>query len=125
MTQKLPTRLPQVSGIPSWLADWMRRVIEAINSLIDSGGGPGGSGDMTKAVYDPDNDGKFSADIIVDGTTNKTYTAVEQAKLAGIAANAEVNVNADWSAVSGDAQILNKPTLITQADVQRAVTLRL
>ena len=30
-------------------------------------------------------------------------------------ANAEENVNADWNAVSGDAQILNKPTLGTAA----------
>ena len=29
----------------------------------------------------------------------------------GVAAGAEVNVNADWNATSGDAQILNKPTI--------------
>ena len=52
-----------------------------------------------------------SADIITDGTTNKAYTAVEQTKLAGIEAGAEVNVNADWNAVAGDAEILNKPTI--------------
>lgn len=28
--------------------------------------------------------------------------------------NAEVNVNADWNAITGDAQILNKPTIPTQ-----------
>jgi len=39
------------------------------------------------------------------------YTTLEQTKLAGIAAGAEVNVNADWNATSGDAQILNKPTI--------------
>jgi hypothetical protein len=33
----------------------------------------------------------------------------DSVKLAGIAPGAEVNVNADWNAVSGDAQILNKP----------------
>lgn len=38
-----------------------------------------------------------------------------KAKLDGIAAGAEVNVNADWNAGSGDAQILNKPTLGTAA----------
>ena len=38
---------------------------------------------------------KLSADLIEDGTTNKVYTATEQTKLAGIAAGAEVNVNAD------------------------------
>ena len=36
----------------------------------------------------------------------------DSAKLAGIAPGAEVNVNADWNAVSGDAQILNKPTIV-------------
>ena len=36
-------------------------------------------------------------------------------KLAGIAAGAEVNVNADWNATTGDAEILNKPTLGTAA----------
>lgn len=39
----------------------------------------------------------------------------DKIKLNGIAANAEVNVNADWNAVEGDAQILNKPTLATVA----------
>jgi hypothetical protein len=56
---------------------------------------------------------KLSADLISDGSTNKVYTATEQSKLAGIAAGAEVNVNADWNASSGDAQILNKPTIPT------------
>lgn len=41
------------------------------------------------------------------------YTTEEKNKLAGIAAGAEVNVNADWNATSGDAQILNKPTIPT------------
>lgn len=39
----------------------------------------------------------------------------DKIKLNGIAAGAEVNVNADWNAESGDAQILNKPTLATVA----------
>ena len=43
------------------------------------------------------------------------FTNAEQTKLAGIETGAEVNVNADWNAVSGDAQILNKPTLATVA----------
>ena len=42
------------------------------------------------------------------------YTTAEKNKLAGIAAGAEVNVNADWNAASGDAQILNKPTIPTK-----------
>ena len=42
------------------------------------------------------------------------YTDAEKSKLAGIAAGAEVNVNADWNASSGDAEILNKPTIPAQ-----------
>lgn len=52
----------------------------------------------------------IDCDNHVSGTTNKVYTAAEQSKLAGIAYGAEVNVNADWNASSGDAQILNKPS---------------
>ena len=42
-------------------------------------------------------------------------SATDKTKLDGVAAGAEVNVNADWTAGSGDAQILNKPTLGTAA----------
>ena len=37
----------------------------------------------------------------------------DKTKLNGIAAGAEVNVNADWNATEGDALILNKPTIPT------------
>ncbi len=54
-------------------------------------------------------------DDIADGTTyvksENNYTDAEKSKLAAIAAGAEVNVNADWNSMSGDSQILNKPTL--------------
>ena len=43
------------------------------------------------------------------GLSSNDYTADEKAKLANIAAGAEVNVNADWNATTGDAAILNKP----------------
>ena len=52
-----------------------------------------------------------SADEIAEGQTNKFFTDAERTKLTGIATGAEVNVNADWDAVSGDAQILNKPSI--------------
>lgn len=55
------------------------------------------------------------SDDITEGTTNLFLTSAERTKLGGIEAGAEVNVNADWNAVSGDAQILNKPTLATVA----------
>ena len=59
---------------------------------------------------------KTAVDLKVDKVTGKglsteDYTTAEKSKLAGIEAGAEVNVNADWNAISGDAQILNKPTI--------------
>ncbi len=45
-------------------------------------------------------------------TAKNTYPSADATKLAGIAVGAEVNVNADWNAASGDAQILNKPTTL-------------
>jgi hypothetical protein len=46
-----------------------------------------------------------------------SMSAAHFSKLEGIAAGAEVNVNADWNAVSGDAQILNKPTILSLTQV--------
>ena len=46
-------------------------------------------------------------------TDSNVFTDADHTKLNGIAAGAEVNVNADWNAVSGDAEILNKPTDVT------------
>lgn len=60
----------------------------------------------------------YNANTVIDSSyvhTDNNYTTAEKSKLSGIAAGAEVNVNADWSAVSGDAQILNKPSLATVA----------
>ena len=45
------------------------------------------------------------------GLSTEDYTTTEKSKLAGIQSGAEVNVNADWNSTSGDAQILNKPTI--------------
>lgn len=58
----------------------------------------------------------ITAQQAADITTNNAkvgITTAQTAKLSGIAEGAEVNVNADWNATSGDAQILNKPTLLT------------
>lgn len=78
-----------------------------------TGGGGGGAVDSVNGqtgvvVLDAD-------DIDDTSTTHKFTTASDITKLAGIQAGAEVNVNADWNAVSGDAQILNKPSLAAVA----------
>lgn len=45
------------------------------------------------------------------GLSTNDYTTAEKNKLSGIAAGAEANVKSDWNATSGDAEILNKPTI--------------
>lgn len=60
--------------------------------------------------------GQSALDLKVDKVTGKglsenDFTDALKTKLDGIQAGAEVNVNADWNATSGDAQILNKPTI--------------
>jgi hypothetical protein len=45
------------------------------------------------------------------GLSANDFTNTLKTKLDGIEAGAQVNVNADWNATSGDAQILNKPTI--------------
>lgn len=44
-------------------------------------------------------------------TNTNAFTDAEKNKLTGIEAGAEVNVQSDWNATSGDALILNKPTI--------------
>ena len=58
------------------------------------------------------NDSNFVSDASYVHT-DANYTVAEKEKLAGIAEGAEANVNADWNATSGDAQILNKPTNVS------------
>jgi hypothetical protein len=82
--------------------------LTTINVNTITGGGGGGA---VTSVNTQVGDVVLNQDNILDGTTNKQYSLTEKNKLAGIAAGAEVNVNADWNATTGDAQILNKPTI--------------
>ena len=45
------------------------------------------------------------------GLSENDFTNTLKSKLDGIEDGAQVNVNADWNATSGDAEILNKPTI--------------
>lgn len=47
-------------------------------------------------------------------TVPDNFTTEYETKLNGIEAGAEVNVQSDWNASSGDAQILNKPSIPTK-----------
>ena len=51
------------------------------------------------------------ADAIVANTAKNSYPEADATKLAGIEDGAQVNVQADWDATTGDALILNKPEI--------------
>ena len=55
--------------------------------------------------------GAFVAKVNGKGLSTNDYTTAEKTKLSGIAAGAEVNVQSDWNATTGDAFIKNKPTI--------------
>ena len=60
-------------------------------------------------------DGKVDV-VAGQGLSQENFTTTLLTKLNGIEAGAEVNVQSDWDATSGDAFILNKPTTITSAE---------
>jgi len=94
------------------------------------GGGGGGSGTVTNVGFTAPSGFSVSGspvttsgDIALSYAAGfQGYTSAEASKLAGIAEGAEVNVNADWTATSGDAQILNKPTLGAAATLDVGTT---
>jgi hypothetical protein len=68
--------------------------------------------DNTSGTNTGDQDLSGKVDKITGkGLSTEDYTTTEKNKLSGIQSGAEVNVNADWNSVSGDSQILNKPTI--------------
>ena len=64
---------------------------------------------------------KTALDLKVDavagkGLSENDFTNTLKTKLDGIEDGAQVNVKADWNAISGDAEILNKPTIPDASD---------
>jgi hypothetical protein len=55
-------------------------------------------------------------------STSGLMSDTDKTKLDGIAAGAEVNVQSDWNASSGDALILNKPTIAYTSPISNATT---
>jgi len=56
----------------------------------------------------------FNIHTVVDAnyvSTDNNFSDADKTKLTGIEAGAEVNVRSDWNATSGDAVILNKPSI--------------
>ena len=98
----------------------------AVTVTITGGGGGGGATNLSYVAAV--NNGTVTSDTGTDaiiplaGAINAgLFSATEKTKLAGIAAGAEVNVNADWNATSGDAEILNKPTSLPSSFIEHDV----
>jgi len=52
---------------------------------------------------------------LYEGNANtNAFTDAEKSKLAGVEAGAKANVKSDWDASSGDAEILNKPVVLSK-----------
>jgi len=66
---------------------------------------------LATVTYVDDQDALKVDKIAGKGLSENDFTNTLKTKLDGIQDGAEVNVNADWNAISGDAQILNKPTI--------------
>jgi len=73
--------------------------------------GGGGSGDMTKAVYDPTlvEGDAFAMDNMVEGVNTKILTSTERTKLAGIEVGADVTDTANVTAAGAlmDSEVTN------------------
>ena len=83
------------------------------NGQIQITGNATGTGSVTLTFYAQGSVDKNVSKTIVSLNAGNavSFTSAEKTKLTGIATGAEVNVNADWNASSGDAQIQNKPTI--------------
>jgi hypothetical protein len=126
----LPLFTSSAAGLVGASGGGTTNFLRADGTWAEPPGGSGGSGTVTSvALTAPVGFSVSGSPITTSGTLAisyaagyQGYTSTEASKLAGIAAGAEVNVNADWNAASGDAQILNKPTLGTAAALNVGIT---
>jgi Cu/Ag efflux protein CusF len=123
----LPTEKTKLAGIvagaePNVNADWNAVSGNALilNKPIFGTAAFSNTGDFATAAQGAKADSALqpgNIGVTVQGysvvltNTTASFTAADEAKLDGIAAGAEVNVNADWNAIAGNALILNKPAL--------------
>jgi hypothetical protein len=100
--------------------DEMNFVLKAIIQLIADAGATVNWGDIEGTIADQlDLASALNNKVDVvsgKGLSTNDFTNTLKSKLDGIEAGAEVNVKADWTATSGDAEILNKPTIPDASD---------
>ena len=66
---------------------------------------------LATVVYVDQQDNLKVDKVAGKGLSENDFTNTLKTKLDGIETGAQVNVNADWNATTGDAEILNKPTI--------------
>lgn len=110
-------------------SDWETFIFgnTGLANCTTTGGGGGGGATNLSYTAGPTN-GIVNSDTGTDATIPLVTTVnaglqspSDKTKLDGIQAGAEVNVNADWLATSGDALILNKPTSLPTNNVAHSV----
>lgn len=109
-------------------ADWETFIFGCTgNANCTTTGGGGGGATNLSYTASPTN-GVVNSDTGTDATIPLVTTVnaglqspSDKTKLDGIQAGAEVNVNADWLATSGDALILNKPTSLPSSVLKHSV----
>jgi len=109
VTPELTTiNINSVTSSPQVNSDW--NATSGVAQILNKPTIPSIAGLATTTYVD--NQDALKVDKVAGkGLSENDYTTTEKNKLSGIAAGAEVNVNADWNATSGDAEILNKPTI--------------
>ena len=117
-------------GVTNLSYDGQTRVIASstgTNATLPEVGATGNSGLMTssdKSKLDgieasataDQTDAEIKTAYENNSNTN-AFTDAEKTKLGGIATGAEVNVQSDWDATSGDSLILNKPTIYAEPGI--------
>lgn len=93
--------LGNVSGVISGRLD---SIITAISAKLDAGDTANLHNEIARKIDT----------VAGKGLSSNDYTAAEKTKLSGIAPGAEVNVQPDWNATSGDSSIRNKPPIPTK-----------
>lgn len=110
------------------IAEWETFIFGCTGHANCTTTGGGGGGATNLSYTKTATDGSVNSDTGTDATiplVDYIYAGLQspddKIKLDTIQDGAEVNVNADWLATSGDAFILNKPTSLPTANVKHSV----